>query len=100
MDDYAGNLPREGAIVVVTASYEGQPPDNARLFVSSVEALPEGALAGARFAVFGCGNRQWARTYQAVPKRVDAALAKAGATRLAERGETDSGGDFFGAFDE
>ena len=100
MDDYAGNLPREGAIVVVTASYEGQPPDNARQFVSSVEALQEGALAGARFAVFGCGNRQWARTYQAVPKRVDAALAKAGATRLAERGETDSGGDFFGAFDE
>ena len=100
MDDYAANLPREGAIVVVTASYEGQPPDNARLFVSAVEALPEGALTGARFAVFGCGNRQWARTYQAIPKRVDAALARAGATRLAERGETDSGGDFFGAFDE
>ncbi|HQS17960.1 cytochrome P450 [Reyranella sp.] len=100
MDDYAANLPREGAIVVVTASYEGQPPDNARQFVSSVEALQEGALTGARFAVFGCGNRQWARTYQAIPKRVDAALARAGASRLAERGETDSGGDFFGAFDE
>ncbi|WP_421999727.1 bifunctional cytochrome P450/NADPH--P450 reductase [Reyranella sp.] len=100
MDDFAGGLPRHGAIVVVTASYEGQPPDNARQFVSAVEALPAGALAGARFAVFGCGNRQWARTYQAVPKRVDAALAKAGATRIAERGETDSGGDFFGAFDE
>jgi len=100
MDDYAGNLPRDGAIVVVTASYEGQPPDNARQFVSYVDSLPEGALGGARFAVFGCGNRQWARTYQAIPKRVDAALARAGATRLAERGETDSGGDFFGAFDE
>ncbi|MBX9943803.1 MAG: cytochrome P450 [Reyranella sp.] len=100
MDDYAGNLPTDGAIVVVTASYEGQPPDNARQFISYVEALPEGALSGARFAVFGCGNRQWARTYQAVPKRVDAALARAGAARLAERGETDSGGDFFGAFDE
>lgn len=100
MDDYAGNLPRDGAIVVVTASYEGQPPDNARQFVSYVESLPEGALSGARFAVFGCGNRQWARTYQAIPRRVDAALAKAGASRLAERGETDSGGDFFGAFDE
>ena len=100
MDDYAGNLPKDGTIIVVTASYEGQPPDNARQFVSHVEALPEGALAGARFAVFGCGNRQWARTWQAIPKRVDAALAKARATRIAERGETDSGGDFFGAFDE
>lgn len=100
MDDYADNLPKDGTIVVVTASYEGQPPDNARQFVSWVETLGEGALAGARFAVFGCGNRQWARTYQAIPKRVDAALAKAGATRIAERGEADSGGDFFGAFDE
>lgn len=100
MDDYAGNLPKDGTIIVVTASYEGQPPDNARQFVSWVEALGEGALAGTRFAVFGCGNRQWARTWQAIPKRVDAALAKAGATRIAERGEADSGGDFFGAFDE
>ena len=63
MDDYAGNLPKDGTIVVVTASYEGQPPDNARQFVSWAETLGEGALAGARFAVFGCGNRQWARTY-------------------------------------
>ena len=100
MDDHAGHLPKDGAVVVVTASYEGQPPDNARQFVSHVEALADGALAGLRFAVFGCGNRQWARTYQAIPKRVDAALAKAGALRIAERGETDSGGDFFGAFDE
>jgi len=100
MDDYAGNLPKDGTVIVVTASYEGQPPDNARQFVAYVEALPAGALAHARFAVFGCGNRQWARTYQAIPKRVDAALANAGATRIADRGETDSGGDFFGAFDE
>lgn len=100
MDDYAGRLPRDGAVIVVTASYEGQPPDNARQFVSYVEGLEEGALAGLRFAVFGCGNRQWARTWQAIPRRVDAALATAGATRIVARGETDSGGDFFGAFDE
>lgn len=100
MDDFAGSLPKDGALAVVTASYEGQPPDNARQFVSEVEGLAEGALGGLRFAVFGCGNRQWARTYQAIPKRVDAALARAGATRVVDRGEADSGGDFFGAFDE
>jgi cytochrome P450 / NADPH-cytochrome P450 reductase len=49
--------------------------------------------------VFGCGNRQWARTYQAIPARVDAALAAAGATRVGVRGEADASGDFFGAFD-
>ena len=100
MDDHAGALPKDGALVVVTASYEGQPPDNARQFVANVEALNADALSGVKFAVFGCGNRQWARTYQAIPKRVDAALERAGGVRLADRGEADSGGDFFGAFDE
>ncbi|WP_185984516.1 bifunctional cytochrome P450/NADPH--P450 reductase [Aureimonas mangrovi] len=100
MDEHAGSLPTSGAIVVVTASYEGRPPDNARQFVAEIEALEEGALPDLRFAVFGCGNRQWARTYQAIPKRVDAALEKAGAMRIGKRGEADSGGDFFGAFDE
>ncbi|MET0342733.1 MAG: cytochrome P450 [Polyangiales bacterium] len=99
MDEHAEALPRAGAIVVVTASYEGQPPDNARQFVAAAEALAPGALSGARFTVFGCGNRQWARTYQAIPKRVDAALERAGASRVAERGEADASGDFFGAFD-
>ncbi len=100
LDDHAGRLPTEGAVILITASYEGQPPDNARQFTTWLESLAPGALQGVRYAVFGCGNRQWARTYQAVPKRFDAALESAGATRLRARGETDSGGDFFGAFDE
>lgn len=100
MDDATGEMPAEGAVVVVTASYEGQPPDNAVQFVPYLEGLGAGALGDLRFAVFGCGNRQWARTYQAIPKRVDAALEAAGAARLHDRGEGDSGGDFFGAFDE
>jgi cytochrome P450/NADPH-cytochrome P450 reductase len=100
LDDQVGSLPTEGAVVIVTASYEGQPPDNARQFAAWLDNLKAGDLQGVRYAVFGCGNRQWARTYQAVPKRFDAALEAAGATRLRERGETDAGGDFFGAFDE
>ncbi|MFT3775849.1 MAG: cytochrome P450 [Minicystis sp.] len=99
MDEYAGRLPRGGVIVVVTASYEGQPPDNARQFVAALDALQAGDLAGTRYAVFGCGNRQWARTYQAIPARVDTALTAAGATRVGTRGEADASGDFFGAFD-
>jgi cytochrome P450/NADPH-cytochrome P450 reductase len=99
MDDYAGKLPTAGALIVVTASYEGQPPDNAGQFAAWADQLENGALAGLRYAVFGCGNRQWSRTYQAVPKRVDAALEKAGATRIAARGEGDADSDLFGAFD-
>ncbi|SFB61658.1 cytochrome P450 / NADPH-cytochrome P450 reductase [Rhizobium sp. NFR07] len=96
MDDYAAGLPKNGPVIIVTASYEGRPPDNAARFVSWLEALPEGELKGLPYAVFGCGNRQWARTYQAIPKRVDAALAAAGATALLPRGEGDAAGDLFG----
>ena len=99
LDQHVDGLRAGVPAVVVTASYEGQAPDNAKQFVAWLEGLPADALAGVPFAVFGCGNRQWARTYQAVPKRVDAALAAAGATRLRARGEADAGGDFFGAFD-
>ncbi|NYD89608.1 bifunctional cytochrome P450/NADPH--P450 reductase [Sphingomonas melonis] len=99
MDDYASGLPGDTPMAVVTASYEGQPPDNARRFLAAIEDLPGDALAGRRYAVFGCGNWQWARTYQAIPKRVDEALAAAGAEPLLPRGEGDASGDLFGAFD-
>jgi cytochrome P450/NADPH-cytochrome P450 reductase len=99
MDEYAGRLPKEGAVVVVTASYEGQPPDNARQLVAALDEAKPGELGGVKFAVFGCGNRQWARTYQAIPIRVDGRLEAAGGTRLLPRGEADASGDFFGAFD-
>jgi cytochrome P450/NADPH-cytochrome P450 reductase len=99
MDDYAGRLPREGAVVVVTATYEGQPPDNARQFVAMLDVAKPGSLTGTRFAVFGCGNRQWARTYQAIPIKVDATLELAGAARVKVRGEADASSDFFGAFE-
>src|SRR5262249_29628959 len=58
-----------------------------------------GALAGRRYAVFGVGNRDWARTYQAIPTKIDQTLAALGAERLVERGEANARGDFFGDFD-
>src|SRR3954452_25433489 len=100
LDSAAGHLPTDGAVVVVCSSYEGQPPDNARAFVRWVEELPEGALEGVRFAVFGNGNKDWARTYQAVPTAIDGHLARAGARRLVERGAADARGDFFGDFED
>lgn len=100
LDEHVAALSPAVPVIVVTSSYEGQAPDNARKFVSWIDGRAPGKLAGVRFAVFGCGNRQWARTYQQIPKRVDAALEVAGGLRLRPRGETDAGGDFFGAFDE
>jgi cytochrome P450 / NADPH-cytochrome P450 reductase len=100
LDSATGHLPTDGAVVIVTSSYEGQPPDNARDFVSWVQTLQPGALDGVRYAVFGCGNKDWARTYQAIPKAVDQGLAGAGARRLVERGEANARGDFFGEFED
>lgn len=99
MDDYAAGLPDDVPLIVTTASYEGRPPANAGRFVAWLESLPANALEGRRYAVFGCGNRQWARTWQAIPKRVDAALGKAGAQPFRARGEGDAAGDLFGAFE-
>jgi cytochrome P450/NADPH-cytochrome P450 reductase len=95
----ARRLPREGAVVIVTASYNGHPPDNAKAFCQWLEALPPGALEGVRYAVFGCGNRDWAATWQSVPKRVDERLAAVGAQRMLTRGEADARADFLGDFD-
>lgn len=99
LDSAVEKLATDGPVVVVSASYEGQPPENARAFVSWLQGQPEGALDGVRFAVFGCGNTDWARTYQRIPTLIDQELERAGATRLVDRGEANARGDFFGDFE-
>jgi cytochrome P450 / NADPH-cytochrome P450 reductase len=96
LDEHADALPREGAVVIVTASYNGQPPDNAVKFCQKLRdpALPADAFAGVEYSVFGCGNRDWSATYQAIPTLVDAELEKHGGKRIYTRGEGDARGDF------
>lgn len=86
--------------VIITASYEGQPPDNAARFIAWLERVEaKDAFAGSRFAVFGCGHVDWASTYQRIPTLVDTLLEEHGATRVAERGVSDaSQRDMFGDF--
>ena len=100
LDAATGHLSTDGAVIIVSSSYEGLPPDNARSFVSWIKDVPAGSLEGVKFAVFGCGNMDWARTYQAVPNAIDSNLERAGATRLLPRGEANARGDFFGDFDD
>jgi cytochrome P450/NADPH-cytochrome P450 reductase len=99
LDDYAAKLPTEGGVLIVCASYNGAPPDNATAFYQWLSnGLAPSALAGVRFAVFGCGNRNWASTYQAVPRFIDERLSAYGAERLFERGEGDAQEDIDGQF--
>jgi cytochrome P450 / NADPH-cytochrome P450 reductase len=96
LDEYAGRLPTAGAVLITSASYNGTPPDNAGRFCDWLRdgGLASGALAGVRYAVFGCGNRDWAATFQAVPRFIDATLEAHGASRIAPRGEGDARDDF------
>lgn len=100
LDSATGALPTGGAVVVVSASYNGLPPDNAAAFCGWLQdpGTPGDAAAGVRFTVFGCGNRDWASTYQAVPTAIDARLAALGGTRVYPRGEGDARGDFDGRY--
>jgi cytochrome P450/NADPH-cytochrome P450 reductase len=81
--------------VVVTASYNGTPTDNAAKFVAWLgdAALPRDAFAGVRFTVFGCGDHDWADTFQHIPRLIDAKLAEHGAERIHPRGEGDQSDD-------
>lgn len=50
-DDYALGVPVEVPVVLITASYEGLPPNNSRRFLAWAESLPSDTLAGRPFAV-------------------------------------------------
>ncbi|KAG8740203.1 hypothetical protein FRC10_004604 [Ceratobasidium sp. 414] len=95
LNSIAGDIPTDGPVVIITASFEGEPADNAGHFVEALTQPSEPDLKNVSFAVFGAGNHDWAHTYQRIPRLIDAALEKRGATRLLERGEADAGGDMF-----
>ncbi|RYF33512.1 MAG: cytochrome P450, partial [Comamonadaceae bacterium] len=99
LDDYAERLPAAGAVAIVSASYNGTAPDNAVEFWRWLEAA-DGSLNGVTYSVFGCGNTDWASTYQAVPRRIDERLVELGAERVHARGEGDAREDMDGAFQD
>ncbi|MER0468772.1 bifunctional P-450/NADPH--P450 reductase [Bacillus cabrialesii subsp. cabrialesii] len=100
LNDQIGKLPKEGAVVIVTSSYNGKPPSNAAQFVQWLQESKPGELEGVHYAVFGCGDHNWASTYQYVPRFIDEQLEEKGATRFSARGEGDVSGDFEGQLDE
>ncbi|KAK5996698.1 Fatty acid omega-hydroxylase [Cladobotryum mycophilum] len=90
MDTASKNLPTSEPVVILTASYDGLPADNATEFLEWLRSLEEVSLNGVSYAVFGCGHRDWVATFHRVPILVDELLEKAGAKRFAPRGLADS----------
>jgi cytochrome P450/NADPH-cytochrome P450 reductase len=101
MDSLSGNLPKNRPVIIITASYEGQPPDNAANFFAWLQSVTDkNCLNGTEYAVFGCGHSDWHDTFMRIPKLVDEKILELGGTRLTDRGLSDaSKRDMFGDFD-
>ena len=101
LDNAIDNLSTQTPNIIVTSSYEGLPPDNAKKFYAWLLGETDAGrpdLTKVDFAVFGLGNKQWAKTFQKVPTTVDAALEEAGGNRFMNFGSGDVTEDFHEKF--
>src|SRR5450432_4025725 len=100
LDDFVGKLPEQGGVLIFCASYNGAAPDNATQFIKWLGSdLPKDAFAKVRYAVFGCGNSDWAATYQSIPRIIDEQLKAHGGRSVYARGEGDARSDLDGQFE-
>ena len=82
-------------LVIVSSTYNGLPPDNAHKFAALLaeSTRPGSLLPDLKYAVLGCGNRQWRATFQKFPQTVHARLAALGGTAFMPLGSADADGD-------
>ncbi|KAI6781323.1 Bifunctional cytochrome P450/NADPH--P450 reductase ascE [Emericellopsis cladophorae] len=100
LDSAVEKLPTDQPVVIVSPSYNGQPPSNATDFVRWIEGAAADFLQGVKYAVYGCGNKDYVSTFHRVPKLIDAELSRGGAKRIAETGLGDvTVGDIFSDFE-
>ncbi|WP_298335106.1 cytochrome P450 [uncultured Erythrobacter sp.] len=92
LDAFVGKLPAEGAVAIACASYNGMPPDNAAKFVDWLEAT-KARLDEVSYFLVGCGNSDWAATFQEVPRKIDVRLEALGAKRIVASEELDARAD-------
>ncbi|KAF7562617.1 hypothetical protein G7046_g1524 [Stylonectria norvegica] len=103
LDTAVGEVPKGQPVVLITSSYNGQPPSNATEFVTWLESLKpdQTTLKGVGFAVYGCGNRDYGATFHRIPKLIDSAFESNAATRVAKIGLGDvTAGDIFSDFEK
>ena len=58
LDEATDKLPKDHPVIIITSSYEGEPPDNASVFFTWLSKLDDQRLKGVQYSVFGCGNRK------------------------------------------
>ncbi|KAK5166584.1 uncharacterized protein LTR77_008127 [Saxophila tyrrhenica] len=101
LDSAAENLSKDTTNFIITASYEGQPPDNAKKFVSWLQTL-EGSdtLKDVKYSVMGVGNSDWASTFHRIPKLIDEKMGAVGAEAVLPAGFTNVKADLIGPFED
>lgn len=100
LDYVVDKFPTDQPTVLISASYEGLPPDNAAQFVEWLKSVDASKVKDAQYAVFGCGHKDWAQTYQKIPTLLDDQLSGKGAKAIVRRGGTNvAGGTIFDDFD-
>ncbi|KAF8850100.1 fatty acid hydroxylase [Acephala macrosclerotiorum] len=102
LDAAVGKISKDQPVVLISSSYEGQPPDNAAHFVEWLQKLEgDSSLKGVKFAVYGCGNHDWVSTFHRVPKLLHTELEGHGAVKITDIGLGDvAAGDIFNDFDK
>nr|POE71416.1 bifunctional cytochrome p450/nadph--p450 reductase [Quercus suber] len=99
LDSAKQNLPKNEPIVIVTASYEGQPCDNAAMFYDWLKNLDKGENMETPYAVFGCGHSDWTQTFHHVPNNINKFMKEHGASPICDQGAADAAkGDMMSVF--
>ena len=88
--------------VIISSSYEGKPPINAKNFVSWLEQRESSGnkLPKVKYAVFGVGNSDWATTFHRIPKMLDETMDKLGGERILDAGFSDVKTDLVGPWED
>jgi len=94
--DYdADSFAQESLVIIITATYNGEPPQDAVKFYNWLhgENRTKGDLKLVKYTVFGVGNKRWIWTYQKVPKAVYQRMQDLGATPFFQLGAGDADGN-------
>ncbi|KIV91681.1 hypothetical protein PV10_06195 [Exophiala mesophila] len=101
LDSATNSLPKNTPVVIITSSYEGEPPDNATRFCQWLKESGPGSMDKVQYTVFGCGHRDWSQTFHRIPKLVDGLMTDLGAQKIAPFGSADAAkGDMYGDFED
>ncbi|KAF2866062.1 cytochrome P450 [Massariosphaeria phaeospora] len=101
LDSATEYVPKDQPVIIIVPSYEGKPADNAKKFVTWLEAhVSSNLFEGVEYAVFGVGNSDWVDTFHRVPKLIDEHFEKMGAKRVTKTGFVDVRYDIMGPWED